>query len=166
MERWPGPGDDAAGRGGLATEAEPDLYGPASSPRGELRIPPDELASAIAQALRDLAPSGRRGDRRGALDSAAIGRGGWLVLAAGIGLGVLGALALGVVLGVGLSGYLAAPNRDLEIAAAALAVLGGVRAALRVRRAMRDGSWGLLVGALLDLGLAACAAAVAAGMRA
>lgn len=131
-----------------------------------LRIPPDELATAIAQAMRAIQEPAERRRARPGVDATGLGAGGWALLVAGTLAGGVAALIAGAVLGIALAGYLAAPNRALEIGAAAVAVAGGLRGGLRVRRALREGSWRMLGGASLDLALALCAAALAAGMRA
>lgn len=153
------------GEGGARSPTAPAGDQPAAAAAG-LRIPPDELAAAIAQAMRAIqAPAERHRLRRG-VDATGLGAGGWALLVAGTLAGGVAALIAGAVLGIALAGYLAAPNRLVEVGAAALAAVGGLRGGLRVRRALRAGSWRMLGGASLDLALALCAAALAAGMRA
>jgi hypothetical protein len=131
----------------------------------EIFIPPDELAAAIAEAMRGMESTNRRRRSRAQVDASGLTAATWALIAGGAALGGIGALVLGAVLGLALGGYLAAPNRAVEVGGYLIALLGGARGALTVRRAVRAGSWNRLGGAALDFALALCAAALATGMR-
>lgn len=161
------------GRGGgaLADAWDPGspLSPPAALPASASPDPAfssEALAGAIASALRQVGvglpgvrPEGgtdgvgaRRPDRT------------WLLAAAAVAGACLAGLA-GVVVGIALAGYLAAPNRAVEVVGAGVALVGSMRAARRGARAVRSRSLRLAGGAALDIALALCAAALAAGMR-
>lgn len=80
----------------------------------------------------------------------------WALLAAGGAALCLTSVLLGGALGVVVAGYLAAPDRAVEVAALAVAGIGGWRA---VRR--RADRWN----ALADATMAAAALALAVGLR-
>lgn len=156
----------AAGAGAPLDAGWPAPAPSGAGDEGAVQIPPAELAAAIAQALRELGPPGQAGAAgAGEIDASGVGAATWALVAVGAALGAIAALVLGAALGLALGGYLAAPNRAVEIIGGALALLGGARAVLRLRRAVRTASWGMLAGAALDFALALCAAALAAGMR-
>jgi hypothetical protein len=153
-----------AGRG-MARPGWPTPDDPGPGDGESLRIPPAELAQAIAEAFREVAPAIPRRGRRRSVDADRIGAATWALIAGGAALGGMAALVVGAILGLSLSGYLAAPHRGIEIAAAAVAALGVARGVVRVRRALRGGSWGALGGAALDFALALSAVALAVGVR-
>jgi hypothetical protein len=129
-------------------------------------LEPALLAAAIADALREVGVGGARRPRRPGVEVGPLGAGAWTLIVLGAALGAIGALVVGTLLGIALSGYLSAPNRPIEYGAGALGIVGVVRAIAHVRRAGREGSWRPLVGGALDFALALCALALAAGMRA
>lgn len=157
------PRDGSEAPGGASPDA-------GATPDGGLSS--EALAAAVADALRqvgvgDAHESFGGGGRREAAAAADRFVGPdrtWVLVAAAIAGAFVAGLG-GVVLGIALAGYLAAPNRAVEVAGAAIALLGALRAARRGARAVRSRSLRFAGGAALDAALALSAAALAAGMR-
>lgn len=129
-----------------------------------VEISSEQLAAAIAEALRGLLPAagprsvlGRAMDR---LERLELRPSAWVLVAGGAALAVLLAGIAGVVAGIILGGVLAAPNRIVDILALGAATVG----VARVIRAAGRGRWrqGTVAG---DIVLAAAAVALGIGMR-